>query len=75
MQTFNAVNYRGVIVRSFNDEKRARVWVKDHASDHEGLHLRRLRTIEEVIYTPAVSRPALSGAFVIPARPALVLVS
>lgn len=73
MQTFNAVNYRGTIVRSFNDEKAGRAWVKDHTGDHEGLHLRRLRTIEEVVYTPNASRPALSGPFAIPARPALVV--
>lgn len=69
MQTFNAVNYRGVIVRSFNDEKRARSWVKDNANIHEGLHLRRLRMIEEVVYTPVASRPALTGPFAIPPIP------
>lgn len=72
--TFNAVNYRGVIVRSFSDEKRARTWVKEHTGDHEGLHLRRLRMIEEVVYTPNASRPALTGPFSIPARPAFVVV-
>lgn len=64
---FNAVNYRGVKVRSFNDEKRARAWVKSNASVHEGLHLRKVRVVEDVIYTPVVSRKALSGPFVIPA--------
>lgn len=68
--TFNAVNYRGVIVRSFNDEKRARAWVKDQAETHEGLHLRRVRVIDDVIYTPVISRGALRGPFAIPPTPA-----
>lgn len=70
MLTFNAVNYRGVIVRSFDNEKRARAWVKDQARIHEGLHLRRVRVIDDVIYTPAASRPALRGPFAIPPMPA-----
>jgi len=68
--TFNAVNYRGVIVRSFNDEGRARAWVKTEAQTHEGLHLRRVRVIDDVIYTPVASRPALRGPFALPAMPA-----
>lgn len=68
--TFNAVNYRGVIVRSFNDETRARAWVKAEARTHEGLHLRRVRVIDDVIYTPVASRPALRGPFAIPPAPA-----
>ena len=68
--TFNAVNYRGVIVRSFNDEKAARAWVKENSGGHEGLHLRRLRVIDDVIYTPVASRPALRGPFALPPTPA-----
>jgi len=59
METFNAVNFRGVIVRSFNDERHARAWVKAQSLVHVGLHLRRVRVIDDVIYTPVVSRPAL----------------
>ena len=62
----NAVNYRGVTVRSFDCEKLARQWVKDNSRVHEGLHLRRIRVIEDVIYTPQVSRQALKGPFAIP---------
>lgn len=62
----NAVNYRGVIVRSFDDEKLARAWVKDNSRLHDGLHLRRIRVIEDVVYTPRVSVKALRGPFAIP---------
>lgn len=62
----NAVNYRGVIVRSFDCEKLARQWVKDNSRLHEGLHLRRIRVVEDVIYTPRVSVKALRGPFAIP---------
>lgn len=68
----NAVNYRGVIVRSFDCEKLARAWVKDNSRLHDGLHLRRIRVIEDVIYTPKVSRPALKGPFAIPVPAAVI---
>lgn len=51
---FNAVNARGVVVRSFSTLDLARAWVREHAADHAGLHAVCVTTTirAEVVYRP-----------------------
>lgn len=49
---FAAVNASGVTLRTFNDIKRAREWVRDNAWQHAGLHLQEVSLVARKIYTP-----------------------
>lgn len=65
---FAAVNGKGVTVRTFDDERRAKAWVRDNACLHDGLRLERHQITAERIYQPRqISR---ARDFAIPAMPA-----
>ena len=58
--TFEAVNARGVTIRTFSDLDIARRWVRDHAPEHDGLRVECVTvvTTRNVVYRPR-SAPAL----------------
>ena len=60
--SFQAVNYRNVVCRSFGTLDAARAWAKDNAHLHDGLRIERLETSAMTVYTPRVvrSRPDFS---------------
>jgi hypothetical protein len=41
---FEAVNARGVTIRTFGDLDHARRWVREHAPEHDGLHVDEVTT-------------------------------
>lgn len=65
---FAAVNAKGVTVRTFDDERRAKTWVRENALLHDGLTLERVKIVAERIYRPRVANRARD--FAIPAMPA-----
>lgn len=65
---FAAVNGKGVTVRTFDDERRAKAWVRDNACLHDGLTLERHDITARRIYRPRVISTARD--FSIPAMTA-----
>lgn len=53
---YAACNGRGVQVRTFNDLPHARKWVREHAPQHDGLHLQEVCLVARSIYVPRAQR-------------------
>lgn len=66
---FAAVNARGVTVRTFDDERRAKAWVRENACLHDGLTLEEVSLTARRIYRPRVVSRARD--FAIPTMPAV----
>ncbi len=53
---FHVVNARDVVIRTFDELPMARKWVREHAPEHDGLHVVEVTTI---VQRRRVYRPAL----------------
>ena len=53
---FHAVNRLGVLLHTFGDLQTARRWVRENASDHDGLHVQSVTvtTVKRVVYRPQI---------------------
>lgn len=53
---FEAVNARNITIRTFGDLETARRWVKEHAPEHDGLHVDEVTTqvSRRRVYRPAI---------------------
>lgn len=51
---FEAVNARGVTIRTFDRLELAKAWVREHAPEHDGLHVQAVTTTtrREAVYHP-----------------------
>lgn len=51
---FQAVNARGIVLRTFDNLQTARKWAREHASEHDGLCI---QSVVVTVRTQVVYRP------------------